>query len=260
MIFNYEEKQELPQQWQSPAPRLLTPEVGLINMCFLNGSCRGKRVQLGWYRPQTINDADTFRPSLLHDRKSDLKANADFDSTEFHLRERLNTTTSIHINSHSDMWAHCLELLMHTLAVCPPAPSAPLPFHPAQCDLSTLSLFSVCAPFLSILSLITLLPFLFCLQDGVIIYRSRHSSFPAASQPPGSLTNFLPENQPFPVFPPWAAFDTKRQLVFVRSEISRMNVGQRRSAIFWWLVWTQTWQNPHTMGEGGWWEKDDRGD
>lgn len=112
---------------------------------------------------------------------------------------------------------------------------------------------SVCAPFLPILSLITLLPSLFCLQDGVIIYRPRHSSFPAASQPLRDLfLIFSLKSKPFSSPPPpRTAFDTKRQLVFVRSEISRMNVGQRRSAIFWWLVWTQTWQHPHTMGDGG---------
>lgn len=60
---------------------------------------------------------------------------------------------------------------------------------------------SVCAPFLPILSLITLLPSSFCLQDGVIIYRPRHSSFPAASQPLGDLfLIFSLKSKPFSSF------------------------------------------------------------
>lgn len=98
----------------------LNLEVGLINLCFIKGSYRVKSVQLGWYPPQTINDADTFGLSLLRNSKSDLKASGGSDSADFQLRGCLNASTSIHINSRPDTWAHCLRLLMHTLEVCSP--------------------------------------------------------------------------------------------------------------------------------------------
>lgn len=80
----------------------------------------------------------------------------------------------VHINSHSHTWAHCLELLMHRLVVCLPPP---LPFYPAYCDLSTHSFFGVYAPFLHILWLISLIPVLFCLEGGVIIYHLAPETF-----------------------------------------------------------------------------------
>lgn len=61
-------------------------KVNLIYLCFIKGNCRVKSVQLGWYPPQTINDADTFGASPLRNSKSDLKANGDFDSFDFQLR------------------------------------------------------------------------------------------------------------------------------------------------------------------------------
>lgn len=106
---------------------LLNLEVGLINLCFIKGSCRVKSVQLGWYPPQTINDADTFGPSPLRNSKSDLKVSDGSDSADFQLRGSLNASTSIHINSCPDTWAHSLELLMHMLEVCSP-PSLPSHF------------------------------------------------------------------------------------------------------------------------------------
>lgn len=96
--------------------------IGLINLCFIKGSCRIKSVQLGWYPPRTINDADTFGPSPLRNSKSDLKASGGYDSANFQLRGGLNASASIHISSHPDTWAHCLGLLMQTLEVCSPPP------------------------------------------------------------------------------------------------------------------------------------------
>lgn len=153
----------------------LNLEVSLINLCFIKESCKVKRVQLGWYPPQTINDADTFRLSSLRNSKSDLKASGGSDSARFQLRGCLNASTSIHIKSPSDTWAHCLELLMHTLEVCPRLPSPRI----LPCLVWFIYSFFWCLCSIFAHPLINYPDFsLFCLQDSVIIYHSaqRHSS------------------------------------------------------------------------------------
>lgn len=122
-----------------------------------------------------------------------------------------NVWTSIHINTHSDMWAHCLELLMHTLAVSPPTQCSP-PILPClvwfiysfvfQC-LHSIFVHPLINYSLLLLSCsVSRMASLFTVPDIPL------SGCVAASL--RSLSNFLPEIQSFPVFPPWMAFDTKR--------------------------------------------------